>query len=75
MKEEANGDSLSSIATLRARARKHIDDGAVTESYAADRSIVLRLLNEEHAEDLSSMLSVVAPATRVQGQSREPDRR
>jgi len=196
VKQEANGESLSSIANLRARARKDIENGAVTESYAADRSTVLRLLNEalapelvctlryrrhyfmangvhaeaikqefrthaeeelahadsiaarivqldgepnfdphglaershaeyvpgttlndmirenlvaervaidsykemvdyigsrdpttrrlleeilakeeEHAEDLSSMLSVVAPATRVQGQSREPDRR
>jgi bacterioferritin len=52
VKEEGNGDSLSSIANLRARARKHIENGAVTESYAADRPTVLRLLNEALATEL-----------------------
>jgi bacterioferritin len=153
--DETNGSSLSSIATLRARAREHIENGAVANSDAADRATVLRLLahaysiaarivqldgernfdprglaershaeyvpgatlnemirenrvaervaidsckemvdyigprdpttrrlleeilakEEEHAEDLSSMLSAVAPAARGQGQSGEPDRR
>lgn len=47
-----NGGELSSIATLRARARKHIESGAVTEAYAADRDTVLRLLNEALATEI-----------------------
>jgi bacterioferritin len=47
-----NGSELSSIATLRARARKHMESGAVTEAYAADRETVLRLLNEALATEI-----------------------
>jgi bacterioferritin len=47
-----NGGELSSIAALRARARKHIESGAVTEAYAADRDTVLRLLNEALATEI-----------------------
>jgi bacterioferritin len=52
VKESGNGTELSSIATLRARARKHIEAGAVTEGYAADRDTVLRLLNEALATEI-----------------------
>jgi len=51
-KKAAGNGPLSSVATLRARARRHIEDGAVTENYAADREIVLRLLNEALATEL-----------------------
>ena len=37
---------LSDIKTLRARARQHIEKGAVTSGYAADREKVLQILNE-----------------------------
>lgn len=43
---------LTDIATLRERARQHLDEGAVTESYAADRDTVLRLLNEALATEI-----------------------
>lgn len=43
---------LSSIAALRQRARQHIEKGAVTETYAADRETVLRLLNEALATEI-----------------------
>lgn len=43
---------LTDIETIRQRARQHIDDGAVTESYQADRETVLRLLNEALATEL-----------------------
>ena len=49
--QEKNG-RLSSITTLRSRARQHIENGAVTETYAADRQTVLRLLNEALATEL-----------------------
>ena len=32
-----NTDDLTDIATLRRRARQHLDDGAVTSGYRADR--------------------------------------
>ena len=40
------GEFLSDIKTLRERARQHIEQGAVTESYQADLPTVLKLLNE-----------------------------
>ena len=42
---------LTDTKTLRARARKSVDDGAVTASYAADRKQVIRLLNEALATE------------------------
>ena len=35
---------LSDVQTLRERARQHVENGAVTESYSANREEVLRLL-------------------------------
>jgi bacterioferritin len=43
---------LSDAATLRERARRGIESGAVTEGYEADRDTVLRLLNEALATEL-----------------------
>ena len=43
---------LTDIATLRQRAREHLEDGAVTTGYRADREAVLRLLNEALATEL-----------------------
>jgi bacterioferritin len=42
---------MTDVKTLRERARKSIDDGAVTESYTADRKQVIRLLNEALATE------------------------
>ena len=47
---------LSDIKTLRDRARKHIENGAVTEGYKADRQTVIRLLNEALATELVCVL-------------------
>jgi bacterioferritin len=47
---------LSDIKTLRKRARKHIDDGAITKGYGADRKTVIRLLNESLATELVCVL-------------------
>jgi bacterioferritin len=43
---------LSDIQTIRDRARRHIEEGAVTESYAADRDTVIKLLNEALATEI-----------------------
>ncbi len=47
---------LSDIQTLRKRARQHIEQGAVTEGYRADRDTVLKLLNEALATELICVL-------------------
>jgi bacterioferritin len=43
---------LTDIKTLRARARMHIENGAVTEGYRGDRETVVRLLNEALATEI-----------------------
>jgi bacterioferritin len=43
---------LSDIQTIRARARRHIEQGAVTENYRADKNTVIRLLNEALATEI-----------------------
>jgi len=47
---------LSDIQTLRKRARQHIDQGAVTSGYAADRETVIKMLNEALATELVCVL-------------------
>jgi bacterioferritin len=44
------------VATLRQRARQHLDAGAVTDGYGADRVAVLKLLNEALATEVVCML-------------------
>jgi len=43
---------LTDIKTLRERARQHIEQGAITSQYRADRTTVLRLLNEALATEI-----------------------
>jgi bacterioferritin len=47
---------LSEIAQIRGRARQHISDGAVSVNDAADRGVMLRLLNESLATELVCVL-------------------
>lgn len=47
---------LTDIKTLRERARKHIENGAITEGYSGDRETVIRLLNEALATELICIL-------------------
>jgi bacterioferritin len=47
---------LTDIKTLRERARKHIEQGAVTEGYTADRDTVVKLLNEALATEIVCVL-------------------
>ena len=42
---------LTDVQTLRERARQHVEQGAVTEGYTADRQTILRLLNESLATE------------------------
>ncbi len=47
---------LTDIQTLRQRARNHIENGAVTEGYTADRETVVKLLNEALATEIVCVL-------------------
>lgn len=47
---------LTDIKTLRERARRHIEQGAVTEGYSADRETVIKLLNEALATEIVCVL-------------------
>ena len=47
---------LTDIKTLRERARQHIQNGAVTEGYSADRETVIKLLNEALATEIVCVL-------------------
>ena len=52
----ADTSFMTDIKTLRERARQHIDEGAVTASYAADRETVLKLLNDSLATEIVCVL-------------------
>lgn len=47
---------LSDVKTLRARARQHTEQGAVTAAYRGDRDVVLKLLNEALATEIVCVL-------------------
>jgi bacterioferritin len=50
------GDFLTDVETLRKRARENIEQGAVTESYGADRKRVIDVLNSVLATELVCVL-------------------
>ncbi|MEQ1485253.1 ferritin-like domain-containing protein [Methyloglobulus sp.] len=56
MASTTNPAVLSNIHDLRKRARKNIEAGAVTKGYGADRTEVIRLLNEALATELVCVL-------------------
>lgn len=47
---------LTDVTELRRRARQHIEEGAVTEGYRADRDTVIKLLNEALATEIVCVL-------------------
>jgi bacterioferritin len=49
-------DFLTDIKTLRKQARKHMDQGPITEAYGADRERVISVLNEVLATELVCVL-------------------
>jgi bacterioferritin len=48
--------TLTDVKTLREQARRHIEEGAVTEHYGADREKVIELLNQALATELVCVL-------------------
>jgi bacterioferritin len=55
-KKEAQGQFVSDIEEIRRRARQHIENGAVTDAYKADRETVIKVLNEALATELVCVL-------------------
>jgi bacterioferritin len=55
-KGKENNSFLTDISEIRRRARQHIEDGAVTDSYKVDRKVVLRVLNEALATEIVCVL-------------------
>ena len=51
-----NLKALTDTKTLRKRARQDVEEGAVTKGYAADKEVVLELLNEALATELVCVL-------------------
>ena len=51
-----NLNALTDTKTLRKRARQDVEEGAVTKGYAADKEVVLELLNEALATELVCVL-------------------
>jgi bacterioferritin len=54
--QPASKPFLTDIKTLRERARKHIENGAVTDGYKADRETVVKILNEALATEIVCVL-------------------
>ena len=54
--EKPEGPFLTDVKTLRARARQHMEDGAVTPGYGADRDTAVKLLNDALATELVCVL-------------------
>src|SRR6266498_4820338 len=52
----SRGDFLSDVEELRRRARQHIQEGAVTAGYGADRDRVIAVLNEALATEIVCVL-------------------
>ena len=63
---------LTDIKTIRARARQHIQEGAVTPSYKADRKTVLKLLNEALATEIVCVLRYRRHHFMAAGMNAEP---
>src|SRR5919206_2751092 len=47
---------LSDVTELRRRARRHIEEGAVTEGYRANKETVIKMLNEALATEIVCVL-------------------
>ena len=55
-KNSQSGAFVADIEAIRRRAREHIENGAVTQSYRGDRETVIKVLNEALATELVCVL-------------------
>src|SRR5258706_12854293 len=54
--KEGKRPFVTDIQELRRRAREHMEQGAVTSGYSADRETVIRILNEVLATEIVCVL-------------------
>ncbi|QDQ84707.1 ferritin-like domain-containing protein [Paraburkholderia megapolitana] len=54
--QQSNDSFVMDVQHLREQARKHMSEGAVTETYGADRDTVLKLLNDSLATEIVCVL-------------------
>lgn len=47
---------LTDVETLRQRARKHVEDGPVTETYKGNKDTIIKILNEALATEIVCVL-------------------
>jgi len=62
---------LTDVKTLRQRARAHLEEGAVTPGYGADRDAVVKMLNDALATELVCVLRYKRHYFMAQGLSSE----
>jgi bacterioferritin len=74
MKEKSMTEKpfLTDVKELRRRARQHIEEGAVTGAYRADREKVINLLNEALATEIVCVLRYKRHYFMAQGLHAEP---
>ena len=63
---------LTDVKTLRKRAREHIQQGAVTSGYRADRATVVKLLNDALATEIVCVLRYRRHHFMAQGMNADP---
>lgn len=68
----AKSSPTPEVAEIRRQARQKIEDGAVTQAYAADREEVLKLLNEALATELVCVLRYRRHHFMAKGMNAEP---
>ncbi len=67
-----HSDFKMDVQAIRSKARKDLEDGAVTESYRADRATVLKLLNEALATEMVCVLRYKRHFFMARGMNAEP---
>ncbi len=63
---------LSDVQELRRRARQHIEKGAITEGYQADRDTIIKILNEVLATEIVCVLRYKSHYFMAQGIHLDP---
>lgn len=65
------GTFVTDVQEIRRRAREHVEKGAVTEGYRADRETVIKLLNEALATEIVCVLRYKSHAVVATGLASE----
>ncbi|MDX1583126.1 MAG: ferritin-like domain-containing protein [Thermoanaerobaculia bacterium] len=71
-KTDSGKPFLTDIKEIRRRAREHIEQGAVTGGYRADRELVIKLLNEALATEIVCVLRYKRHYFMAQGLHADP---